>query len=49
MGRKAVSVDMKKKIINFYEAGLSKRTIAQKCDISRNCVIQTIRKYTDCG
>lgn len=49
MGRKAVTVDMKKKINNFFEAGLSKRTIAKKCDVSHNCVIQTIRKYTEEG
>lgn len=45
MGRKAVSVDTKKKIITLSELDLSKTAIAERCNVSRNCVIQTIRKY----
>ena len=47
MGRKAVSMDTKKKIFVSSEVGLSKTVIAQRCNVSRNCVIQTIRKYNE--
>ncbi|CAF3082356.1 unnamed protein product [Rotaria sp. Silwood2] len=44
MGRKAVSMDTKKKIIILFEVDLSKTVIAQRCNVSRNYVVQTIRK-----
>ena len=45
MGRKSVDIDTKKKIITLNEVGFSKTKIAQHCHVSRNCVLQTIRKY----
>ncbi|CAF4192434.1 unnamed protein product, partial [Rotaria sordida] len=45
--RKAVSIDTKKKIITLHEVGMSKHMISKHCEVSRNCVMQTIRKYDE--
>ena len=44
MGWKAISIDTKKKIILLCEVDLSKTIITQRCNVSRNCVIQIIPK-----
>ena len=47
IGRKVVSMDTKNKTIVLSEVGLSKTVIAQRCNVSRICVIHTIRKYNE--
>ena len=45
MGRKAVSIDIKKQIIVLRDMGISQHGISRQLKISRRCIRQTIRKY----
>ena len=47
MGRKVIRMNTKNKTIVLSEVGLSKTVIAQRCNVSRICIIHTIRKYNE--
>ena len=47
MGRKSVSIELKKNIIVLRDIGISQHEISRQLKISRECIFQTIRKF-DC-
>ena len=45
MGRKSVSIELKKNIILLRDIGISQHKISRQLKISRRCIRQTIRKF----
>ena len=49
MGRKTVSIDVKKNVILLRDIGMSQNKISRQLKISRRCIRQTIRKFDKYG
>ena len=45
MGRKSVSIELKKNIIPLLDIGISQHEISRQLKISRRCIRQTIRRF----
>ena len=45
MGRKSVSIELKKNIILLHDIGISQHEISRQLKISRRCIRQTIPKF----
>ena len=45
MGRKSISIELKKDIILLRHIGISQHEISRQLKISRPCIRQTIRKF----
>ena len=49
MGRKIVSIDVKKNVILLRDTGMSQHKISRQQKVSRRCIRQTIRKFDKYG
>ena len=49
MGRKTVSIDVKKNVILLNDIGMSQHKISRQLKISRRCRRQTVRKFDECS
>ena len=49
MGRKTVSINVKKNVILLCDIGMSQHKISRQLKISRRCIHQTIRKFDKYG
>ena len=49
MGRKTVSIDVKKNVLLLCDIGMSQHKISRQPTISRRCIRRTIRKFEKYG